>query len=81
MTPYESYDRLYGRIGFSESNKHFIAQVKGPVTSNGIEVRYVFKNFYNFDMKLHIFTAINFISDTLFVGKIDSENVSMFHLN
>ncbi|XP_075219817.1 apolipoprotein lipid transfer particle isoform X2 [Lycorma delicatula] len=75
LTPYENYERLYGRVGYSASKRHVIAEVKGPVSSTGIEVLYVFNNFYDFDMKLHVFTAISFIDDTLFVGKINSENV------
>lgn len=74
LTPYEKYNKLYGRFGFSASNKHFIIEVKGPVTVSGVEILYVFKNIYDFDLKLHVFTGINFISDTIIVGKLDSEN-------
>lgn len=75
-TPFEKYNLIKGRFGFSEKNKHFFAELIGPSSSAGLELKYFFIDSSSFNLKLHLTTPFAVLYDLTLVGFINEENVS-----
>nr|XP_018903254.1 PREDICTED: uncharacterized protein LOC109034507 [Bemisia tabaci] len=74
-TPFEKYNLIKGRFGFSEKNKHFFAELIGPSSTAGLELKYFFIDSSSFNLKLHLTTPFAVLYDLTLVGFINEENV------
>lgn len=69
-TPIETFPSLLGKFGIVEHKKYFIADLKTPNKSLGVEVLFDFVSITNFDMKFYAATPQPSLEKILAIGKI-----------
>lgn len=77
-TPLEKYQKLTGRLGFNEDDKHVVALVEYPTGTLGIEFKLLVHSLENFDVKFFVGTPIDFIKKIMVVGLMKPKRVSVF---
>lgn len=77
-TPIEKFKLIKGRFGFSEVQRHLVAQIEYPTGKTGIEVRFLIVSLANFDVLFDLATPLEFLQDVLIVGKLQPAAVR-FH--
>lgn len=78
-TPYESYKTLYGKMGYKAREKHIFFDIYGDNFKLGIELRYLYKNLSNYNLKLRVNTPVDPLKQLIIAGKLNNELVSIFH--
>ncbi|XP_060856834.1 uncharacterized protein LOC132934536 [Metopolophium dirhodum] len=72
-TPYESYKTLYGKMGYKAREKHIFFDIYGDNFKLGIELRYLYKNLSNYNLKLRVNTPVDPLKQLIIAGKLNSE--------
>jgi hypothetical protein len=75
-TPFHKYRTITGRFGYSETEKHLVAEVKGPSGGTGIEILFNILSFNDFDVKFSLETPMEFLTKALVIGKLKKDMVS-----
>jgi hypothetical protein len=75
-TPFHKYGTITGRFGYSEAEKHLVAEVKGPSGGIGIEILFNILSFSDFDVKFSLETPMEFLTKALVIGKLKKDMVS-----
>jgi hypothetical protein len=75
-TPFHKYGTITGRFGYSEVEKHLVAEVKGPSGGIGIEILFNILSFSDFDVKFSLETPMEFLTKALLIGKLKNDMVS-----
>jgi hypothetical protein len=75
-TPFHKYGTITGRFGYSEAEKHLVAEVKGPSGGMGIEIIFNIVSFSDFDVKFSLETPMEFLTKALVIGKLKKDMVS-----
>jgi hypothetical protein len=76
-TPFHKYGTITGRFGYSEAERHLVAEVKGPSGGIGIEILFSFMSLSDFDVKFSLQTPMEFLTKALVIGKFKKDTVSM----
>jgi len=79
-TPYESYKTLYGKMGYKAREKHIFFDIYGDNFKLGSELRYLYKNLSNYNLKLRVNTPVDPLKQLIIAGKLNSELVSIYQL-
>lgn len=75
-TPFHKYGTIIGRFGYSEAEKHLVAEVKGPSGGIGIEILFCILSINDFDVKFSLETPMEFLTKALVIGKLKEDMVS-----
>jgi hypothetical protein len=76
-TPFHKYGTVTGRFGYSETERHLVAEVKGPSGGIGIEILFSILSLSDFDVKFSLQTPLEFLTKVLVIGKLKKDTVSM----
>lgn len=76
-TPFHKYGTITGRFGYSEAERHLVAEVKGPSGGIGIEILLSILSLSDFDVKFSLQTPLEFLTKALVIGKLKKDMVSM----
>ncbi|PNF28889.1 hypothetical protein B7P43_G03854 [Cryptotermes secundus] len=74
-TPFHKYGTITGRFGYSEEQKHLVAEVKGPSGGIGIEILFNILSFSDFDVKFSLETPMEFLTKALVIGKLKNDMI------
>lgn len=77
-TPYESYKTLYGKMGYKAREKHIFFDIYGDNFKLGVELRYLYKNLSNYNLKLRVNTPVDPLRQLIIAGKLNNELVSTY---
>lgn len=75
-TPLEKYNKMTGRFGINDENKHVVAEIIYPTGSVGTELLFNVDSIADFDVKFSLATPLDFLQRILIVGKLKEEEVS-----
>ena len=78
-TPFHKYGTVTGRFGYSETERHLVAEVRGPSGGIGIEILLSIQGLSDFDVKFSLQTPMEFLTKALIIGKLKKDMVSMRH--
>ncbi|XP_043519972.1 uncharacterized protein LOC122533896 [Frieseomelitta varia] len=71
-TPLEKFAFVRGRFGFSQRNRHVVAEVLTPANSIGFEVLYqFFTPYHDFDVRLSLATPLEILQKLLLIAKLN----------
>jgi len=76
-TPFHKYGTITGRFGYSEAERHLVAEVKGPSGGIGIEILLSVLSLSDFDVKFSLQSPLEFLTKALVIGKLKRDMVSM----
>lgn len=74
-TPYESYKTLFGKMGYKAREKHIFFDIYGENFKLGGEMRYLYKNLSNYNIKLRVTSPVDPLRQLIIAGKVNSEVV------
>ncbi|XP_069692884.1 uncharacterized protein Apoltp isoform X2 [Periplaneta americana] len=74
-TPFHKYGTITGRFGYSEIQKHLVAEIKGPSGGVGIEILFSITSITDFDVKFSLETPMEFLTKALIIGKLKKDMV------
>jgi len=74
-TPFHKYGTITGRFGYSEAERHLVAEVKGPSGGIGIEILLSILSLSDFDVKFSLQTPLEFLTKALVIGKLKKDMV------
>lgn len=79
-TPLEKYDKVVGRFGISDVEKHVVAEIVYPQGCVGTELLFNVRSIAEFDAKFSLATPIEPFQRVLVVGKLKPEQVRRMEL-
>lgn len=74
-TPYESYKTLFGKMGYKAREKHVFFDIYGENFKLGGEMRYLYRNLSNYNIKLRVTSPVDPLRQLIIAGKVNSELV------
>ena len=75
-TPFQSYHTITGKLGYSEAERHLVAQVKGPSGGLGVEILLSIVSTSNFDIRLTLLSPMEFLKKAVLIAKLKKSEVS-----
>lgn len=80
-TPVAKYEHITGRFGFSEEDRHLVAEIRTPVNAIGVEFLFAINNITNYNIKCSVASPLEFMQNALLIGKLGTEEVTQFWEN
>lgn len=74
-TPLERFQKIFGRFGINEHDKHIVAEVRSPNSALGIEFKWAVIAISDFNLKFNLETPLEAFQKVMLIGKMKPDTV------